>query len=153
MSKFLPTSKLKWIDHREFDLNKWTRNSSKECILEVGLEYLKELRQLQNDYPGDPDKIEIKEEMLPEYQLKIDDLCNVPIGNAKKLLPNFFDKEKYVTDYRNLQLYLRVGLNKKNTSLIKIQKITMIKTIYWIQQAKRIEGEKKETKMEKHCTL
>ena len=68
--------------------------------------------------------------MLPEYQLKIDDLCNIPIGNAKKLLPNFFDKEKYVIDYRNLQLYLRVGLNKKNTSLIKIKKITMIKTIY-----------------------
>ena len=22
MSKFLPTSKLKWIDHKEFDLNK-----------------------------------------------------------------------------------------------------------------------------------
>ena len=68
--------------------------------------------------------------MLPEYQLKIDDLCNIPIGNAKKLLPNFFDKEKYLIDYRNLQLYLRVGLNKKNTSRIKIQKITMIKTIY-----------------------
>ena len=68
--------------------------------------------------------------MLPEYQLKIDDLCNTPIGNAKKLLPNFFDKEKYLIDYRNLQLYLRVGLNKKNTSRIKIQKITMIKTIY-----------------------
>ena len=68
--------------------------------------------------------------MLPEFQLKIDDLCNIPIGNAKKLLPNFFDKEKYLIDYRNLQLYLRVGLNKKNTSRIKIQKITMIKTIY-----------------------
>ena len=68
--------------------------------------------------------------MLPEYQLKIDDLCNIPIGNAKKLLPNFFDKEKYLIDYRNLQLHLRVGLNKKNTSRIKIQKITMIKTIY-----------------------
>ena len=137
MSKFLPASKLKWIDHKEFDLNKWTRNSSKECVLEVGLEYLKELRQLQNDYPWDLDKIEIKREMLPEYQLKIDDLCNIPIGNAKKLLPNFFDKEKYLIDYRNLQLYLRVGLNKKNTSRIKIQKITMIKTIYWIQQAKK----------------
>ena len=49
--------------------------------------------------------------MLPEYRLKIADLCNVPSGNAKKLLPNFSDKEKYVIDYRNLQLYLRVGLN------------------------------------------
>ena len=30
-----------------------------------------------------PDKIEIKREMLFEYQLKIADLCNIPIGNVK----------------------------------------------------------------------
>ena len=26
--------------------------------------------------------------MLSEYQLKIADLCNIPIGNVKKLAPN-----------------------------------------------------------------
>ena len=31
--------------------------------------------------------------MLSEYQLKIADLYNIPIGNIKKLVPNFFDKE------------------------------------------------------------
>ena len=92
-------------------MNKYTSNSSKGCFLEVDLEYSKELRELHNHYPLAPDKIEIKREMLPEYRLKIADLCNVPSGNAKKLLPNFSDKEKYVIDYRNLQLYLRVGLN------------------------------------------
>ena len=60
--------------------------------------------------------------MLPEYQLKIYDLCNIPIGNAKKLLPNFFDKEKYLIDYRNLQLYLRVRLNKKIHHVLKFKK-------------------------------
>ena len=49
--------------------------------------------------------------MLSEYQLKIADLYNIPIGNAKKLLPNFFDKEKYLLHYENLQLYLRLRLN------------------------------------------
>ena len=39
MSKFLPTSKLKWIDAKEFDLNKYTSNSSKGCVLEVNFEY------------------------------------------------------------------------------------------------------------------
>ena len=43
-----------------------------------------------------PDKTEIKIEMLSEYQLKIADLYNIPIGNVKKLVPNFFDKEKYM---------------------------------------------------------
>ena len=33
MSKFLPTNGFKWIDPEEFDLNKYTSNSSKECVL------------------------------------------------------------------------------------------------------------------------
>ena len=51
--------------------------------------------------------------MLPEYQLKIADLCNIPIDNVKKLVPNFYDKEEYVSLYENLQLYLRLGLKLK----------------------------------------
>ena len=31
--------------------------------------------------------------MLPEYQLKIADLYNAHIGNVKKLVPTFFNKE------------------------------------------------------------
>ena len=30
--------------------------------------------------------------MLPEYQLKIADLYNIPIDNVKKIVPNFSDK-------------------------------------------------------------
>ena len=44
MSKFLPTSVFKWIDPKEFDLNKYTGNSSKRCFLEVELEYPKGLQ-------------------------------------------------------------------------------------------------------------
>ena len=63
-----------------------------------------------NDYPLAPDKIEIKREMLLDYQLKIVDLYNIPIGNVKKLVPDIFDKEKYVIYYDNLQIYLRLGI-------------------------------------------
>ena len=71
MSRCLPTSEFKWIDPKDFDLNKDTSISSKEFVLEVYLEYPKELPELQNGYPLLPDKIEIKREMLYEYQLKI----------------------------------------------------------------------------------
>ena len=71
-------------------MNKYTSNSSKGCVLEVDLEYPKELWNLHNDYPLAPNKIEIKREMLSDYQLKIDDLYNIHIGNAKKLVPNIF---------------------------------------------------------------
>ena len=104
ISKFLSTSGYKWIDPKEFDLKKYTNNSSKGCVLKVDLEYPNELRELHNDYPLAPDKIEIKREMLSNYQLKTADLYNIPIGNVKKLVP-FFVNRKYVIHYENLQLY------------------------------------------------
>ena len=42
MSKFLLTRGFKWIDPKEFYLNKFTGNSSsKDCVFEVDLEYPK----------------------------------------------------------------------------------------------------------------
>ena len=43
MSKFLQTSGFKYIDPKEFDLNKYTSNRSKVSVLKVDLEYPKEL--------------------------------------------------------------------------------------------------------------
>ena len=51
--------------------------------------------------------------MFSNYQLKIADFYNTPFSNVKKLLPNVFDKEKHVLHYKNLQLYLRLGLKLK----------------------------------------
>ena len=58
MSKFLLTSEFKWKHPKEHDIDKYT-NSSRGCVLEVDLEYPKELPKLHNDYPLAPDKIEI----------------------------------------------------------------------------------------------
>ena len=102
MYKFLPTWRYKWIYPKEFDLKKYTSISSKGCVLEVDLEYPKELRKLYNDYSLTPDKVEIKRETLSDYQLKTVDLYNIFISNVKKLVPNFFDNEKYVFHYENL---------------------------------------------------
>ena len=46
MCNFFPTSGFKWTDPKEFDLNKYASNSLKGCVLEVDLEYSKELREL-----------------------------------------------------------------------------------------------------------
>ena len=107
-SKFLPTGGFKWIDPKEFNLNRYTSNSSKGCVIEVDFEYQKELHQLHNDYPLAPDKTDIKEKVLSSCQLKTADLYNIHFGTVKKLVSNFFNKEKYVPHYQNLQLYLRL---------------------------------------------
>ena len=54
----------------------------KGCVLEGDLEYLKELRELHNNYPLALDKMEIKKEMLSNYQLKTADFYNIHIGTA-----------------------------------------------------------------------
>ena len=83
---------------------------------------------------------------MSEYQLNIADVYNIPIGSVKKLLPEY-DKEKCVIHYENLKLYLRVGLKLKNAMYIRIQSISIAKTICWIQYKKKkekiIEAEKK----------
>ena len=108
MSKFLPTRGFKWLDPKEFDLNN-------VCCLTIIIIII-------NNYHN-------KCCLIINY--KITDFYNIPIGNVKKLVPNFFDKEKYLLHYENLQLYLRLGLKLiKNTSGIRIQSITMVKTIY-----------------------
>ena len=56
MSKFLSTSRFKWMDLEEFHLNKYANNNSKGYVLEDDLEYTKELQKLRNDYPLAPDK-------------------------------------------------------------------------------------------------
>ena len=65
---------LNFLDPKEFYLNRYTNDSSNGCVLEVDLEYPKELSELHNGYPLAPEKIEIKREMLSEYQLKIANL-------------------------------------------------------------------------------
>ena len=146
ISKFLPTNGFKWIHPKEFDLNKYTSNSSKGCIPEVDPEDPKVLQELHNNYPLVPDKIEIKRELLSEYQLKISDLYNIPIGNVKKLVTNFFDKERL--HYKKLQLYLRLGLKLK-----KIHRVLEFNQSQWLtpyiefNTQKRIEAEKIITKI------
>ena len=43
MFNCLPTSAFKWINPKEFDLNKYTSNSTKGCVLKVDLKYPKKL--------------------------------------------------------------------------------------------------------------
>ena len=44
---------------KEFSLNKYSSNSSKGCFLEVDPKYPQALRELYDDYPLAPNKVEI----------------------------------------------------------------------------------------------
>ena len=51
------------------------------------------VHELHAGYPLAPDRIEIKKE-LSNNQLMSGDFHDIPIGNVKKMVPNFIDKKK-----------------------------------------------------------
>ena len=74
MSKSLPIGNFMWMRN----LNNWRKRS---CILEVDLEYPKELHDLHNEYPLAPESL------------------NVIFFD--KLIPNLMNKERYIIHSSN----------------------------------------------------
>ena len=110
MSQFLPTGGFKWLTEEEVDLSKFDDESEKGLILEVDLEYPEELHNLHNDYPLAAEKIKVTEDMLSPYCREIAEKFKVKVGLVEKLVPTLSKKERYVLHYRNLQLYMSLGL-------------------------------------------
>ena len=110
MSQYLPTGGFKWLTEEEVDLSKYNNESEKGLVLEVDLEYPEELHDLHNDYPLASEKIKITEDMLSPYCREIAEKFKVKVGLVEKLVPTLLNKERYVLHYRNLQLYMSLGL-------------------------------------------
>ena len=113
MSQYLPTGGFKWLKQsqiQKLDLSKYKETSKKGLILEVDLEYPKELHNLHNDYPLAPENVTVTKDMLSGYCKKIAKKYNLSTGLVHKLIPTLGKKEKYVLHYRNLQLYTDLGL-------------------------------------------
>ena len=114
MSQYLPIQDFEW-DNNNIENDKYINSilnhpldDNKGYILEVDLEYPKELHDELNSYPLAPESLTVKEDWLSTYQV------NLHHGNeVEKLVPNLMDKTKYVLHYRNLQLYVKLGLRFK----------------------------------------
>ena len=80
------------------------------CLLEIYLEYPDELHELHNDYPLAPEKLAVSSDMLSKYCKKIAAKYEIKIGDVTKLILNLGNKTNYAVHYRNLQLYLSLGM-------------------------------------------
>ena len=124
MSKFLATSGFTWIDPKEFDLNKYT---FKGCVLKVDLDSPKELRELQSDYPLALDQVEIKREMLSEYQYHFNTQKRIEAekngDKVGKTLYKLIKNSVYGKTMENLRHRIDVRLvsNKNGLSKMDIQ--------------------------------
>ena len=128
MSQHLPTGGFKWLMEEEVNLFKYNDESEKGLILEVDLEYPEELHDLHNDYPLASEKIKVTEGMLSPYCREIAEKFGVKIGLVEKLMPTLFNKERYVLHYRNLQLYMSLGLK-----LTKIHRALEFNQSSWLK--------------------
>ena len=132
MSQALPTGNFKWLSPKRIEkinLGKYTENSEKGLILKVDLEYPTELHNSHNDYCVAAEKLCVTKNMLSPYCKQILEKFNITIGQVKKLIPTLADKQKYVLHYRNLQLYLDLGLKLK-----KIHRVLMFNQSPWLKQ-------------------
>ena len=85
MSKPLPANSFKWMTAAK--LENWKNVS---CILKVDMEYPTSLHDLHNHYPLAPESLNV--------------------NRVDKVIPNLYNKTKYVIHYENLKLYESLGL-------------------------------------------
>ena len=139
MSEYLPYEKFEWIRNvDELDVMSINKKSDAGYFLEVDLEYPNELYELHNDFPLAAEELAVSNNMLLAYCKKIVDEYDIKVGNVKKLIPNLGNKTKYVLHYRNLQLYLSLGIK-----LTKIHRALQFKQSDWMKKDIDFNTEKK----------
>ena len=95
MSQPLPVGDFAWMSKEELqNWEKFVLEEGKGCILEVDLEYPRELHDLHNDFPLAPEVLEL--------------------GGCKKLTQNLRDKKEMVLHGRNLKQVLSLGMKLKS---------------------------------------
>ena len=132
MSQYLPTGGFKWLTEKQINkinLAQYNEDSNKGLLIEVDLEYSKELHDLHNDYPVAAERVCVNKDMLSEYCKTIATKYNISAGLVHKLIPTLSNKEKYVLHYRNLQLYLDLGLK-----INKVHRVLEFNQSPWLKE-------------------
>ena len=132
MSQYLPTGNFKWLTKEQIkktNLADYSEEHDEGLILEVDLDYPQELHDLHNDYPLAPEKFKVNKNMLSDYCQKISEKFNISSGQVHKLITTLNGKEKYILHYRNLQLYLNLGLKLK-----KVHRVLQFNQSPWLKK-------------------
>ena len=112
MSQSLPTGGFTWVKNCDQLAEKIVDHHAEHpngYILEVDLEYPAELHEKHNSYPLAPERMVVPTEWMSEYQTGLRGVGT----EVEKLVPNLRNKEHYVLHYRNLQLYISLGMRLK----------------------------------------
>jgi hypothetical protein len=131
MCEALPTGGFRWLNDQEIsqlDVTKLEPDSEIGYALEVDFEYPEELHDEHNDLPLAPERCKVPPAWLSSYQRKLMNDLKYSAANVPKLVPNLNDKKHYIVHYRNLQLYLSLGLKIK-----KIHRVLAFNQSAWMR--------------------
>lgn len=113
MSK-LPINKFKWMKKEKFSTIDWANVETENdhgYILEVDLEYPAKYHRDHGDFPLAPENLEIDFDRLSPYMKEVlINLENKDRYRDRKLVGTFSKRERYVTHFKNLKLYLQLGM-------------------------------------------
>ncbi|XP_052767835.1 uncharacterized protein LOC128208317 [Mya arenaria] len=140
MNQPLPVGQFKFMSDSEIqslDIKSIPEAGDTGYILEVSLEYPEELHDIHNCFPLAPEKRTISnEELSPYAQHLLKTLYGLteedPLpkrGKVEKLLTTLENKNHYVLHYRNLQLYLSLGMKLKD-----IHRVLKFKQKAWMKE-------------------
>src|SRR5437870_2044445 len=100
----------KWIETEDFNLQNVKIDSKKGHILEVDLQYPKELHDLHNEYPFCPENILVKSEMLSEYCKVVGDKNSAKCDKLIKLICDENKLEKYISNLLSEVVYYLIKI-------------------------------------------
>lgn len=134
MIQKLPVGGFKFLSDTEiqcFDIMSVSAQADIGFILEVSLEYPESIHDSHNEYPLAPEQKFVRDEDLSPYakqlwrklhgKTEVEGITSR--AKVEKLLTTLEDKDHYIVHYRNLQLYLDLGLRiKKFTEYSNLDK-------------------------------
>ena len=136
---YLPCCRFKLLKNVDkFDVNSISKDNPVGYILEADLKYPDDVHVLHNDYPLAAEKLAISYDMLSDYFKKVPDEYGKKVGDVMKLISNLGNKTNYVLHYKNIQLYLSLGMK-----LTKIPQVLKFKQSDWMKKYINFNTEKR----------
>ena len=149
-TSFLPYDQFSWLEENNFKKIDWSRiktDSKFGYILEVDLHYPKDLHTSHENFPLAPENICVEFENLSPFAKK-----SLFRSNQKKtysdikLSSTFHDRKNYILHFKNLKLYLKLGM--KLLRVHRVLRFTQQQFIKPFIEKCTVERQKAKTKFE-----
>lgn len=131
MTMPLPTGDFRWEDPKILTpslIAQYSDDDERGYLCKVNLKYPRRLHPTHDSFPCAPNHMSVPLEDLSIFQRDYLEKNNMEnVTQFKKLIPNLHDKKDYVLHIKNLQQYIRLGLE-----LESVESVVSFKQSRWL---------------------